>query len=882
MATSLLSASLALSLVAGSIGFATNGGPPESHEGPAVRVWTGAEHWANRLADWRQEKDGLSCVEGRARWPFRTLHSLTRAWVPDQGPGWVAVSFSPLDDGDSSDEQAAGLLIGAGGEHVHVLRSASVHQTPAQDGGTLILVEGDGRLIVRDFSQSGDGGGGWVMSSRTRLANLPVLASSKDVFPGGLTGEVNLRVQGDLLPNGNVSLQVEARNGEGDLLTVSLVLPIAAVDGSVALLSHGAPKGSSRGHHFRAWSFSEGAFAVRQDRALGPVYCVQYTYGKGILKLTAQLPPLGLEDTEPWRLVERMEDGSHRTLAKTTWVEDSWTAHFRVEGWDETRAWDLAVVGSIDGRESAYNLNVTKAPDPSKTLVLGALSCVKSYTGGLAWNNSGLWFPHEDLTRSVLAAEPDLLFFAGDQIYEGDLTPPISSPMADALLDYQGKWLRWCVSFGDLTRRFPTVTIPDDHDVYHGNVWGNGGVVGVAPEGLKLRAQDLGGYRMGPRFVNAMHRTQVAHLPDPFDATPLTNGITVYTTSLDHGGVSFAILADRQWKSSPSIACPVGEIVNGWPRADDFDPVSMGDPKGAQLLGPMQLEFLGKWGADWDSQIGMKGVLSQTIFCNLATLPASAKHDGVVTSLRYADLGEYIEGDVRAADGDSNGWPRTPRNAALRAIRRSYAFHVAGDQHLASVVQYGVEQDRDAAFAFCVPAVANTFPRRWFPEVEGRDPAPGAPPYLGSFTDAWGNLMRVHAVANPRRQGHEPEALHDRMPGWGLLRLESSSGRVTFEAYPRWAKPNAPASDMLPGWPVKFQMLEQGPEPYGWLAAVELEECPRPVLEVTNEAGGEVLYTVRVGPGPVRPWVFGPGTYTVRLGASSDTLEVVAARCTMK
>ncbi len=842
-----------------------------------TRVWTGAQHWANRLADWRQGEQGLLCVEGRARWPFRSLHRLTRAWEPEQGPGWVSVTLWPLDEGPFRDEQAAGFLIGAGGNGVHVLRSASVHQTPAADGGTLVLVQGDGQLVLRDFSRPQAGrGGGWVMNNATRLKDLPLLASSTDRFEHGLAGEIQLRVKGELDASGAVNLTAEARGNQGQRLVLSCTLPMEAVDGSVALLSHGGPKGSSRGHGFRAWTFSESALVERPERALGPVYCVQYTYDRDLLKVTAQLPPLGPGDRQIWSLLDK---DRYRVLDNANWEQDSFTVHFRVPNWDATSPRHLAVVGTIDGVTTSYALYVTANPDPKQPLVLGALSCVKSYTGDLAWNDSGLWFPHNDLVAAVSAAQPDLLFFAGDQIYEGDLSPAISGPLHEALLDYQGKWLRWCVSFASLTRRLPTVTIPDDHDVYHGNVWGNGGVVEDEPDGRKLRAQDRGGYRMGPRFVNAVHRTQVAHLPDPADATPLPNGISVYTTSLIHGGVSFAILADRQWKSSPSIACPEGEIINGWARAEDFDPLTMGDPKGATLLGQRQLDFLEGWSAHWPREVGLKGVLSQTIFCNLATLPASARHDGVVSSLRFADPGEFIRGDLRAADGDSNGWPRTPRDRALREIRRGYAFHVAGDQHLSSVVQYGVEQDRDAAFAFCIPAVANTFPRRWFPEVAGRDRSPGAPPYLGSFRDGWGNLVRVHAVANPRRQGHVPAGLHDRMPGWGLLRLDPVAGTVRFEGWPRWAEPGADAGDMLPGWPVEFHALEQGPKPFALLDPVELGSCERPVLQVVDEDSGETLYTVRVGPGTVRPWVFAPGNYTVRLGHSSADLRTVAQHC---
>ena len=47
-----------------------------------------------------------------------------------------------------------------------------------------------------------------------------------------------------------------------------------------------------------------------------------------------------------------------------------------------------------------------------------------------------------------------------------------------------------------------------------------------------------------------VHRTQVSHMPDPFDPTPVKQGITVYYTELNVGGVSFAVIADRMFKSA--------------------------------------------------------------------------------------------------------------------------------------------------------------------------------------------------------------------------------------------------------------------------------------------------------------------------------------------
>ena len=90
--------------------------------------------------------------------------------------------------------------------------------------------------------------------------------------------------------------------------------------------------------------------------------------------------------------------------------------------------------------------------------------------------------------------------------------------------------------------------LPDDHDVFQGNIWGEGGAKMIAGD---AGASSKGGYREPARMVNAVHRTTVAHHPDPFDPTPCLQDISVYYGEMVYGGVSFAIIADRQWKSGP-------------------------------------------------------------------------------------------------------------------------------------------------------------------------------------------------------------------------------------------------------------------------------------------------------------------------------------------
>ena len=137
-------------------------------------------------------------------------------------------------------------------------------------------------------------------------------------------------------------------------------------------------------------------------------------------------------------------------------------------------------------------------------------------------------------------------------------------------------------AFGDLARDRPCITIPDDHDVYQGNLWGAGG--------RSAKRDNEGGYTMPAEFVRMVERTQTAHLPDPWSTVPLEQGITSYYTDLLYGGVSFAVLEDRKFKSGPA-----GLIEHDGPRPDHitdsrFDPAAADVPE-AELLGAEQMRF---------------------------------------------------------------------------------------------------------------------------------------------------------------------------------------------------------------------------------------------------------------------------------------------------
>jgi hypothetical protein len=137
-------------------------------------------------------------------------------------------------------------------------------------------------------------------------------------------------------------------------------------------------------------------------------------------------------------------------------------------------------------------------------------------------------------------------------------------------------------------------------------------------------------------------------------------------------------------------------------------------------------------------------------------------------------------------------------------MRSCLAVHLAGDQHLASTLQYGIDGFDDASWAICSPAISNIFPRRWFPPEGGANRKPGSPKYTGQFRDGFGNHMTIHAVANPHQATVAPRALYERAPGFGIVRFDKKARTIRLENYRR------EKAEMYPGWPITIRQTDNG------------------------------------------------------------------------
>ena len=99
--------------------------------------------------------------------------------------------------------------------------------------------------------------------------------------------------------------------------------------------------------------------------------------------------------------------------------------------------------------------------------------------------------------------------------------------------------------------------------------------------------------------MNMVQRQQTWHLPDPVDPRKIKRGLEVYFTRLRVGGIDFAILEDRKFKTGPA-----GKIQKMGPRPDHINDPSYDrkavDLDGLVLLGERQLKFLSEWSQDWE------------------------------------------------------------------------------------------------------------------------------------------------------------------------------------------------------------------------------------------------------------------------------------------
>ncbi|MBK71907.1 MAG: hypothetical protein CMO76_00535 [Verrucomicrobiales bacterium] len=547
-----------------------------------------------------------------------------------------------------------------------------------------------------------------------------------------------------------------------------------------------------------------------------------YTVSDNTLKLTAQLYPLA--EGAPLKACLEIEDnGLWKEVASTEIIKEGWTAPFRVEKWDDSKTVSYRV---IHGKKATYEGTIRKNPTDKEEIVVAA------FTGNSIHPGHGGDISRQDIIDNVKKVDADILFFSGDQVYDHHR--------------HLAAWLKFGRDFGEIIKDRPTICLPDDHDAGQPNLWGESGKIST------LGGASDGGYSRPAAYVREVERAQTSHLPDPVDPHKIQQGIGVWFTNFKWGNVDFAILEDRKFKTGPA-----GRVPKQGPRPDhirnpEYDPASV-DVDGAVLLGDRQLKFLKSWSSDWQDA-KMKVALSATIFCGGAHI-----HGGANGRLH--------------ADMDSNGWPQSGRNRALDSLRKAFAFHLAGDQHLATIFHHGIDEFRDAIWSFCVPSIANLYLRWWEPLKPGANREANSPEYTGDHLDGFANKVTNYAAANPERKP-AGNVLNTRSAGFGIVRLNTGERTIKMECWPRNVDITDPKTSQYPGWPKTISQFDNY-NPTSWGKAGEIAfNVADPVVEVTDELSKEVLYTVRIKGKIFRPHLPKGTTFTLKAGRNASDQTV--------
>lgn len=792
--------------------------------------WVGPQYWGNRLQDWLLKDGKVTCDVTAAN---RNLHLLA-VQKPEQNIAFttsVAVEiingkFASLEDG------CLGIRLGAKGPFDDY-RSAAVFGK-----GLDIGLKPNGNLQV----------GETIL--KTKLNSLP------EKF--GLLIEANPDRDTCSLKIWLTAIETKEIYFESAAINISS----SELTGNFALLAH-CPQEKKNAEDlapsvtFGDWTITSEELRLNEEQSFGPICFAQYTLNNRKLKLTSQMAPI--EAIRDHGVDFQIKEGSAWKTLATAQVEHIGRAvNFSINDWtkDQDVPYRIRVKLPLRNRIETYYYHGTIAQEPqAKNKIKTAVFSCNFHYG----------FPDNDIPSNTKKLDPDIILFLGDQFYEatGGFGAMYRGDFDKTCLDYLRKWYMFGWSYRDVFRHRPCAIIPDDHDVYHGNVWGEEGKQADVSEGFGASAQDSGGYKMAADWVNMVQFTQTSHLPDPFDATPVKQGIGVYYTQWNYGGISFAILEDRKFKSAPKHVLPEeADVWNGFIKNPDFDIKEHKNLK-AELLGERQQKFLEEWVEDWGNDAQMKVVLSQTNFATVATLPKEAQTDEVVPSLHIPQKGEYVLGDKPTADMDSNGWPANKRDEAVTIIRKCFAFHIAGDQHLGSFIQYGVDEHGDSGHAFAGPALNNIWPRRFWPAVNSAEHTYQNPAYTGNHVDGFGNKMTVKAVANPYKTGHQPEILHDRATGYGMVTFNKTDRTIKTDCWSRFVDPTQGEAVQNAGWPITIKQEDNyARKPVAWLPKLQIANETTPVVSI-YDANATLVYCVRLATSSFKPKVFAPGKYTI-------------------
>ncbi|BFM13274.1 hypothetical protein R50072_34270 [Simiduia litorea] len=746
--------------------------------------WLGKALWGNRLQDWRQHNGRIECIAEAAELEVRTAALLTRQLNNQHSPARLSMTLGQINPGHTG---FAGFLLGIGEGDLEYRAAALAQRYSGTKGGIMAVIDQQGQLSFRDFSDA------------AQPLNFELIGAPKAItWPEAGAGGVRLECHIDPVAGNQFDLRLIAFNAlTGENLGFAVATGIAPerLCGGISILSSpsaygknaraGAQVDNKAGARFWFQDIASGGdkITAKDTQGLGPVMGCLYSLNRRVLKLSVQLMPIDLRRNARVQFLYRQQQPAQATQ-QSAWqqgpistIEDGYVALMRLDNWRHEDSFDYRIVFPEDKNTALFSGTITRDPEQSKNLNIALYSCIiptsKSLDDGQfqpfvpqetmpgRYTTDNILFPHTELVRHCDSHQPDLYLFVGDQYYETYPTR-YGREGKDAKLDTLYRWYLWYWSFRDSVRHKPCLVLADDHDVLQGNLWGNSGTNSELPK------EEDGGFKHDKSLVRMVYRMQHGHNPDSYDDTPIAFDIPVCYGNFVYGGVNFAFVEDRKFKSPPDYQVP----LNG---------------KRGELLGERQEAFLRHWK---NTEPGLPKV------CITASMWGSP---------------QTLEDQKPLVDFDANGFPADGRTRAVQLVKDADALVLSGDQHLGLLAIQGIESFDDGVLFFSGPAAA-AFWQRWFEGAGTLANQRNQDPNTGDFIDSFGNKMRVLAVANPKipfvefNKGRKGWGmfLADRSlksEGYGIIKVNHKDKHFDLECWPWEANPAI--DPQFPGWPYR-------------------------------------------------------------------------------
>lgn len=692
-------------------------------------AWPGPQWWPQPPYDWQQSGGGMITRALRGRQLSLLPYEVGPVASDGSFDAKVSIVFSDLPsssrNGSKSGPIFAGFAFGRRGADSD-FRSALINTAKAY----YAFISSTGRVIL--------------FKERAEMPppRAPPLATAA-FPPGAIAADKPINLYLSLVRlNFNsvrVSFTVSVESGINPTSrTVSTTFVAENVLGGLSLTAEGPADKGFLGIAslvtYRGLELSGTMLKYFPGQIFGPILWTQYSISDDILRLQVQLAPVPPsivrlyvrpEQTNTWIFASASKSDP---LSRTALFVNRWKAYKNINVEYQARL-------SWGGQNAIWEGTIRQQPNnPKGKIRLGVFSC-----------DAGYLFPQSQTVKQVTGQNPDVLAFLGDQLYEymGSFPVVRYGPISKSMLDFLYKWYHFGWQWREVLKDRPSLILADDHDVFQNNLWGSNGKLLLNPT---AQLWERGGYVMPVQWVNAVEKCYMGHLPPNPQKIVTPSGIVARFTNVRYGGVDFAILEDRKFKTGPLEIPPKLRSTGG---------------NGA-LLGSDQETFLLNWARNWTGAV-MKVALSGTIFAKASTHQESS---GKIFRAKYSL--------------DSAAWPKLAHDRVVRILGQYNVPSVHGDQHFGVFLKQGVAQYGDGGYAFMVPGLATDFLRGCWPGVSGQI-QPSTVSKTGRFIDDMGNPLDVLGVTNPDYDGPIIDVKYGDSPVTMAVKRGSGYGMMVFD-----------------------------------------------------------------------------------------------------